>query len=355
MKGRIVWVFWLVVVLAALTATASYAWLAMNTEARLRGFEVELESDSIYLEISAEAEGNYGTEVSLERALYRAVNEAHEVRLISYGVVPDVGAILLYPTKISENNAPNYGDENGNYNGGTRRFYVMSTSVIGGEEFPNFIDVTDTLVIGQKLTGYYAVNESSIAYKTSQNKDRAYYVKNEYNGEIDYSCIGKFAVGETLAGRMYWGHADSSDENDPQKGRSLNVVSIDTPYTDTEEFCLKRTVYLRGAENTVNLKNLEISSINIEGRRNYLTDAIRILFVATSDRGRSVTKIYNPREPENFNKLLFEEVFGNAEEIITVDMYIYFDGEDQNAHNNAELLTSQTVSVKFTVADHEYN
>ena len=61
MKGRIVWVFWLVVVLAALTATASYAWLAMNTEARLGGFEVELESDSIYLEISAEAEENYGT------------------------------------------------------------------------------------------------------------------------------------------------------------------------------------------------------------------------------------------------------------------------------------------------------
>ena len=75
-KGRVVLVFWLVVLIAVLTATASYAWLAMSTTARMKGFEVELESDSLYLEISEYSDREYGNSVSFDRVVYYSDQEA---------------------------------------------------------------------------------------------------------------------------------------------------------------------------------------------------------------------------------------------------------------------------------------
>ena len=88
MKGRIAWVFWLVIILAVLTSTASYAWLAMNTVARVRGFEVAFESDSVYLEISADAAEGYNRQVVFNRVRLLSDEQTHEVYLVSYGEVP---------------------------------------------------------------------------------------------------------------------------------------------------------------------------------------------------------------------------------------------------------------------------
>ena len=353
MKGRLALTFWLVVVLAVVTSTASYAWLAINTMARLGGFEVELESDSLYLEISKDAREDYGTEVSFDGTMLYAVDDStHEILLVSYGEVPSVGAILLYPTQLNADNAHLHGAPDGTYDGGENRFYLPAKSDISGGK-DNFIDVTDTLSIGESLIGYYAVGESSVAYPTATASDRLYYVKTARgDGNVDYSCIGKFEIGETLAGRKYWGYANSTNEEKSDPNNIMNVVSMDTP---TEEYSLKRTVFLRGATGTADAKDLKISSVKIGGRKNYLTSAVRIMFVATSDRGRSTAVIYNHRNPGSFDGTLFEEIFGDERETVTVDMYIYFDGKDEAAHNSTDFLTSHTVSVHFTVDDHVYN
>lgn len=349
MKGRIVWVFWLVVVLAVLASTASYAWLAMNTVARMRGFEVELESDSLYLEISDSDDKDYGKAVYFDSTTYYSDKNTHETYLVSYGQVRPEGGLLLYPTLLSSSTAPMYGDDDGKYNGGNTRFYLTSESVIGGG-MENFIDVTENLHIGQSLIGYYVVHEGVATHPTSMVNDKFYYVKTERgDGSIDYSCIGKFDIGETIAGRRYWGYSTSKSIDDSQPNNIMNVVSLDTP---SEEYCLKKTVYLRGARGSKDLANLRVSSVEVDGK-NYLTDAVRVLFVATSETGAVASTVYSHRTPSSFNGMLLGGVLGNEREIVRVDMYIYFDGKDEAACSTDGILTEQTVSVKFTVDDRD--
>lgn len=350
MKGRLASTFWLVVVLAVLNSAASYAWLAINTAARLRGVEIELVSDSLYLEISQDATENYGKEISFNSSLYLA-DITREISLVSYGKVSEEGALLINRTQVDQENAYLYASAGGAYIGGNTRFYLPSDSEIGGGKV-NFVDVTDTISHGQSIIGYYVIDE--IAYDTVATTDTdLYYVKTgRGNGKYDYTCIGSFKVGEALANRLYWGYSSSEREELAEPDNILNVVSMDTP---TEEYSLKKTVYLRGAVGTGDAKDLRISSVNVGGRENYLTGAIRIMFVATSTKGRAVTTFYNHRSQDAFDGALFDNIYGNGLEVVTIDIYIYFDGRDEGAHNNADLLSSQTVDVHFAIDDHAYN
>ena len=353
MKGRIVWVFWLVVVLASLTATASYAWLAMNTAAGLRGLEVELESDSLYLEISADAE-EYHKSVSLSSpAVYSLNGNTSELMLVSYGEVPSNGALLIYHTQLTKKTASSYGYPDGVFREGGYRLYRPVYSEIGKEKL-NFIEVTDTFSDGQSVVGCYTIGEFATPYPTASEAGRYYYVKTvRENGCVDYSCLGnKFKLGERLAGRKYWGYASSSSFDSSESANIMNIVSMDTP---TEDYCLKRTVFLRNAVNTEDAQDLRISSVDILGRRNDLTDAIRVLFVAKSDGRETVSTVYNHREPGTFDGLLFRELRGDTSEVVTVDIYVYFDGKDDNAHSRAQFFTANTVKVNFSVDGHEYN
>ena len=352
-KGRIVLVFWLLAMLAVVTSMASYAWVAMNTTALMRGFEVELESDSLYLEISADRYEDYSGEVAFNRTVFYSVpDDTHAVDLITYGQVSLSGAIIVYPAKVTMENAYNYGTSYGTYNGGARRFYVRSESIIGGGD-ENLTDITDTLEIGDSILGYYIVNEGGEAYPTARIEDKNYHAKVvREDGGIDYVCIGKFAKDERIAGRKYWGYARSTIEEDSQRANIINVVSMDYP---TDDYALKKTVFLRGARGSGDLQDLSVSSVEVKGRADYLTNSIRVMFVATSGDGKVVTRVYSNREPASFNGKLFEEVLGNEQEIITVDIYIYFDGKDDDAHSTVGILNSHTVNVEFSIVDHVYN
>ena len=351
MKGRLASTFWLVVALAVLNSAASYAWLAINTAARLRGVEVELVSDSLYLEISQSATDYYGKEVSFNSSLVLS-DITSEIALVSYGTVPEDGALRISRTQVDLTNAKNFGgNEFGVYVGGNARFYLPSESKIG-EGDVNFVDVTGKVSRGQSIIGYYVIEEVAQDVTAMTDED-FYYVKTSRGKEnYDYSCLGEFKVGEALANRLYWGYAESKREESAEPDNILNVVSMDTP---TEEYSLKRTVYLRGAYGTVDAKDLKISSVEIGGRENYLTGAIRVMFIATSSNGGTVTTFYNNRSPQAFDGALFESLYGNGREVITVEMYIYFDGKDDGAHNNAGLLSAQTVNVHFAIGDHGYN
>lgn len=353
-KGKVAFVFWLVFALAVVTSTASYAWIAMSPTASFRGFEIAFKSDSLYLEISGDPEAEFGKTVSFDAVSYMSLNNSvHEVLLVSYGEVESIGALRIYPNEIKAGNGAYFGAPNGKFDKSSdRRYYVRADSSIAKGKH-NYIDVTDRLKDGQDIRGYYVIDDSAVTYPTALTSTDFYYVKTPNGkGGFDYSCIGSFEVGEKLAGRKYWGYAYSSEFDESQSHNAINVVSMDTP---EKEYCLKRTVYIRGAAGTVMARDLGVVSIEVDGRRNYLTDAIRILFIATSDRGKTVTKIYSHRERESFNGLLFEEILGDENELITVEMYIYFDGKDEDAHDNDGFLTSHTINVSFGIKDHNYN
>ena len=354
-KGRIVLVFWLLAVLAVVTSMASYAWVAMNTTALMRGFEVELESDSLYLEISADPDEDYGKDVVFNRTVvYSALeDDTHNIDLISYGELTSNGALLIYPTEMTKYNAYLFATEDGKYDPakGTR-FYVRSESFIAGSD-ENFVEITGKLSPGDSIIGYYTIGESASLYPTASLDDRFYYAKTtRADGSFGYSCLGKFAKDEPLAGRKYWGYASSTVEAESQPNNIMNVVSMDYP---EDAYALKRTVFLRGARGSEDLQDLSVSSVEVKGGADYLTNSIRVMFVATAGDGKVVTRIYSNREPDLFNGALFEEVLGNEREVIKVDIYIYFDGKDDDAHSTVGVLNSHTVNVEFSIEDHEYN
>lgn len=348
MKGRIVSVFWLVVVLAVLTATASYAWLAMSTFARVSGVEIEAETDSVYLEISADADDGYDKTVSLGRVSYFSSNEEQELLLVAYGRLPAQGGIRVTPTPITEENA--YMFTGGKYDGTGKYYKTAKSDITGGND--TFVDITDTLNVGDELVGYYHVQEG-IGYPVSNTSNYNYYFRNiRDDGTVDFVCIGKVAVGETLSNRMYWGYAYSDELDEPQITNMLNIVSLDLP---PEEYALHNTVYLRCAENTLDAKDLKIDSVDVRGYKNYLTNAIRIMFVATRENGETATVFYSHREPETLNGNLFDEVYGDKKEVIKVDIYVFFDGKDPSSYKQDGFLTSNFVNVKFSISDHKYN
>ncbi len=341
MKGRIALVFWLVVVLAVLTATASYAWLAMNVSAGFRGIEVEAIMDSLFLEISADRDTGYDTSISFDRVMYRkATGDDEELSFVTYKRIAQTGALRITTKRLTS----------GEYDGSGRYFKAVRSDITGGDR--SFIDITDTLTIGQQLKGFYTINRGSWFLVSDSGEYDYYYEHVRENGTIDYVCIGKIPAGENLPGRLIWGYSKSDDLNDPQENNVINVVSIDVPPAG---YCLFKTVYLRCANETVDAKNLRISDIKIDGRENYLTKTIRIMFVAKSDSGETVTKFYSYRNPEKFDGSLFYGIMGDEKEVVTVDMYIFFDGTDDDAYVQDEVLTRNDVIVKFAIDDHDYN
>ena len=351
LKRRFVWVFWLVAVLAVATSAASYAWVAMNISAGVRVFDVEAFSDSVYLQISGSPDDGFDKNVSFSRRLLNNLfDESERVSLVAYGKVPDEGAMIIEPILITEENADTYGDSLGRFEGGSRRFYSADASdITDGDN--NYIDVTDALKLKDPLIGYYVIEEVAV-HENAETSDSYYYVKTERDAiNRDYSCLGSFSVGERLSGRLYWGYSESDREEDAGANNALNVVSIDTP---TEEYSYKKTVYLRCAENTVDATNLRISEVGISGRRNGLTDSLRVMFVAYG-AGDTVITFYSHRDKEDFDGSLFDSLAGNAAEVVTVDIYIFFDGTDKDARNTAEIINSHTVSVTFAFDGHEYN
>ena len=342
MKGRIAWVFWLVVVLAVLTSTASYAWLAMNVSSRVRGIEVEAISDSIFLEISAYEGEGYGKDVSFGRVMYSLSNDESELSLVTCGRLPEYGAVRVEAVRIST----------GKYDG-TGKYYMAVRSDIAERDI-SYIDITSNLKVGDSLIGYYIVMEGR-SYTESNTIDYYYYYKDiRPNGIVDYVCIGMVPVGEKLSNRLFWGYAYSNSLDEAQKDNTLNIVSLDIPPVK-KGYAVKNTVFLRCAAGTGDVKNLRVDSVEVDGMRNYLTGAIRIMFVARFDNGETATLFYNHRTPESFDGMLLSQMKGNEIETVEVDMYVYFDGTDESAYKQDGILTRNDVTVTFTVDDHDYN
>ena len=346
MKGRITWVFWLVVVLAVLTTTSSYAWLVMNISADVRGIAVEAVSDSIFLQISACENEEYGKDVSFGRVMY-SMGDEQELSLVTCGRLPETGAVRIITTEISASNAHQY--SNGRYNGTGQYFKAVKSDIARGNY--SYIDVTDTLNDGDSLIGLCVLRETR-SYAESDTINYFYYYKSiRKNGVADYVCLGIIPVGQVLKNRLFWGYSYSSVLDDAQTENTLNIVSLDLP---EPEYALKNTVYLRCAQNTNDASNLRIDSVEISGIRNYLTNAIRIMFVARANDGTTVTKFYSHRTPSDFDGALFPEIKGNAIETVEVDIYVYFDGTDQSAYKQDKFLTRNDVNVTFSVDDHNY-
>ena len=179
-----------------------------------------------------------------------------------------------------------------------------------------------------------------------------YYVKNDND---EYSCLGlSISAALDTYPEFYWGRAYSNTLGQSEGTNTLNVIGE----SDLPSYVYRDTVSLRCAKNTNTAQNLKIAEVKIGGKTNALSEAIRILFVATNGKGEVRYVTYDNGDAAAFNGALFSTILGDEGEIVTVDMYIYFDGTDEVAKTatvDAGVFNGQTVEVKFTIAEQPYN
>ena len=210
-----------------------------------------------------------------------------------------------------------------------------------------------TTTRGSSLEGLYTIDESESAQYAEVNPASAtgdIYFKNGDDYVYVYTCTGT----EDITKELFWGRAYSDTLGDEKEDATLNVIK-----SNYDKYYYYDTVYLRCAENTNTANNLRIEKVTVGGRVNELSPALRVLFVATNGNGVVVDTIYSNRDGmEDFDGDLFDTILGNKGEVVTVDMYVYFDGTDESAYTKANadagLLNGQSIEVKFSIDGPDY-
>ncbi len=215
--------------------------------------------------------------------------------------------------------------------------------------------VAENLTVGTDVSGLYTASVTATPVTEDSAFDGSvYYMVSAQN---DYVCLGRPADETLMNGYRYWGRSYSNTLTNAESTNTLNIL----PANDSEntEYYLKNTFYLRQGEATTHAQNLRIAKVTVEGAKNNLDLALRVLFVATSTSGEQTIFTYDAANaadiPADEGKL-FDVLLGDEAEVITVDMYIYFDGTDDVAKNeNLGYLNGKIISVEFAIDDWDYN
>ena len=212
--------------------------------------------------------------------------------------------------------------------------------------------VVEDLTVGTSLNGYYTITATPVANKAAATGK--VYVANG-NDYVFIKDCGDEGV-NLVTNDIYWGRTYSTALGQHQNTNTVSVIK-----SDLDSYRYAGTVYLRCAENTNDGTDLKIADVKVGGRVNDLSNALRVLFVATNGKGDVVFTTYSNRDGmAGFDGDLFDTILGDQNEVVTVDMYVYFDGTDVDAYTKADpadagVLNGQSIEVKFTIAEHSYN
>ena len=212
---------------------------------------------------------------------------------------------------------------------------------------------------GSHLEGYYTLTATDAGTPTSGN----YYLK---NSDGDYVAFAAHATGTGLDGYWYRGYSENIDPA-VKDSDAKNIVGVIGGMDATNSpYVLYDTIYLRMAKGAADATNLVISNVDVQGSddTNALTGAVRVIFIATSSAtGNEVARILYDNETGEFtnlgtateNNLITSTLIGNTGEVITVDMYVYYDGTHSSvATHNLLNLSGHKISVGFEIDLPEY-
>lgn len=234
----------------------------------------------------------------------------------------------------------------GNYNG-TGEYYLKADD-------GSYADVTSTLNKGTDLADFWIITNPTEVTDFTKAKGELYIANgNEYSFYAKYDAETDISADKDA---LYFGRAYSDVIDDGDKDDTLSIIKDEKlnsyRYTDT--------LYLRNATNTNNSENLQVD-FTVGGVVNELSDSLRVLLVCSINGVRVNTVLYENRSKTTTygtGSNIVEVLLGNREEVLKVDVYVYFDGTDADANNKnvpAGTLDGQTVDLKFTIDGPDYN
>lgn len=230
--------------------------------------------------------------------------------------------------------------------------------IVGGDYI-----MVNGLNAGSRVKGLYTI-AATVADATAAGN---FYL---VNSDFDYIAFTAHATtGTGLDGYWYTGYSENINPSTPNADAgNINGVIKSTVNIQDCEYVLYDTVYLRMAEGSADATNLVISNVDVQGSddTNALTGAVRVIFIAktsTTTSGNEVARILYDNETGKFTdlgtgaetNLITSTLLGNTGEVITVDMYVYYDGtHDSVATHSGLLLSGHKISVGFEIDLPEY-
>jgi hypothetical protein len=209
------------------------------------------------------------------------------------------------------------------------------------------------LKVASSVEGYYTLKSFS---RVTVSTGGDYYV---LNNRGDFISIGTVEVGVKLDSTYRYTYTAYSDTLNLSQGDNLDAVIDESIYTvDNIPYYLYDTVYLRMANGANNGDNIKVSAVEISGSDS-LDNAIRVLLVARNGMGEISRAIYNHREGtiEHIDDTgrLFSTILGDEEEIIEVEIFVYYDGSDDDVvTNRSVVLTGHVIKCTFSIDVPEY-
>lgn len=209
------------------------------------------------------------------------------------------------------------------------------------------------LVNADSLNGFYVVALETRATVATANG--SYFVK---NNKGDYISLGAVEEGVRLDSTYKYCYRAYSDKLGLSQGDNLTAVIDESKYTsDNIPYYLYDEVYLRMAEGAGIGDNLRLSEVRVSGSDS-LTDAVSLLIVATNGMGEVSRATYSNRTKEITHldgEMLFSKILGDAQETVTVQIYVYYDGTDRDVFTSGELdLTGHKIRCSFSIDVPEY-
>lgn len=209
------------------------------------------------------------------------------------------------------------------------------------------------LKAASSVEGYYTLKESD---RVTVSTGGDYYV---LNNRGDYISIGTVEEDVKLDSTYRYTYTAYSDTLNLSQGDNLDAVIDESIYTvDNIPYYLYDTVYLRMANGANNGDNIKVSNVEISGSDS-LDNAIRVLLVAKNGMGEVSRAIYNHRdgtiEHIDDDGRLFSTILGDEEEIIEVEIFVYYDGSDDDVvTNRSVVLTGHVIKCTFSIDVPEY-
>lgn len=229
---------------------------------------------------------------------------------------------------------------------------------------------------GSHLEGYFTLSVSPATVAPSS----VYYLKSAasandaYPDYIAFKTAAENSNKANLPEQGYWyrGYSENIDLANPD-GQSdrINGVIVDGKYTnENTPYYLHTTYYLRMATASNLAENLRVNSIEVIGSENAnsLTDAVRVMLVVSSSVQKEEIRIVYNNGTGEFTRddksgritsgdttLFYERFLGDTNEIVTVQVYLYYDGTDTVVNTNNDLdFSGHTVNIEFGIDAPDY-
>jgi hypothetical protein len=223
------------------------------------------------------------------------------------------------------------------------------------EKIGDMIIPVGGLTLGTNLAGFYTVAATEVSNDTKADGTTKYYITNTRG---DYVCIGTPPKDTVLSDYLCWARTYSNHYASHNEGdNALKVIKDNVLNSATgNSYYYKDTFYIRTVADTDTAKNLRVEEVTIKGDDS-LTSSLRVLFVATNGEGEVARADYSERDKKitHWNtKNLFDMVHGDSEEVIKIDVYIYYDGTDDTVKTQGIKISGQEIEIKFEVDKQEY-